>query len=523
MLATVPSSTIVGINPLDIDVEVDVSSGLPSFEIVGLPGTAVREARDRVRTALKNAGFRMPPGRVTVNLAPAHLPKAGTLFDLPIALGILIAGGMFTPKLPLNRLIVVGELSLDGSLRPIRGALCIAAPLRKSDRILVLPGANLNEVQAIPSVRTVGLYSLRDLKHLGTDALPVQMSRRTFNPGSVIPRDLEDCWDEIKGQRSAKRALEIAVAGRHHTLMIGPPGAGKTALAKALTALAPPLSAEESIEVSQVYSVAGLLKEDDPFVTTPPFRAPHHTVTPVGLLGGGATLQPGEVSLAHRGVLFLDELPEFHIQALEGLRQPLEDGAVVISRAAGRASFPAGFLLVAAANPCPCGYFGDPHHSCMCSEAALARYRRRLSGPILDRIDLQVWVKRPSIDALITTATDDEPIRQVRQRIHTARSIQHRRFGPLTITNANMTPQHIREHVALDNSGQTLLREAVSRWSLSPRAIHKVLRVARTIADLNLRERVHVDDVAEALSYRTTLYTIKASQRGMKPLKKVQR
>lgn len=505
MLATVRSSTVVGIDAQEVDVEVDVASGLPTFEIVGLPGTAVREARDRVRTALRNAGFQMPAGRVTVNLAPAHLPKAGTLLDLPIAFGILIAAGLLHPKVSIKRLVVIGELSLDGSIRPVRGALCIAAGLRHSESVLVVPRENMGEVRIVPGVRTLPVDTLGDL-HLvqGGELSPEVTDGR---PDSSHERQSAgDSWGLVKGQEVVKRALEVASAGGHHALLIGPPGAGKTTLARAMASLAPPLSNEEAVEVTQIYSVAGLLSASRPVVAQRPFRSPHHTVSAAGLLGGGGTPRPGEVSLAHHGVLFLDEFPEFHPRALEGLRQPLEDGEVVVSRSGGTFRFPASFSLVAAANPCPCGYHGDPQHSCMCTESALLRYRRRLSGPVSDRIDIFVSVRRPPADLVIAGNSEStDGVKEAAKRVFAARSRQSERFGALPTTNARMSHSELTKWVALDAKGRRLMRDAATHWSLSPRAVHRVMRVARTIADLGAREAVCVEDIAEALSYRFQL------------------
>jgi len=500
VLAKVSSCAVVGIDALAVEVEVDVASGLPSFDIVGLPGASVREARDRVRSAIKNSGFDFPMGRVTVNLAPAHVPKAGTLFDLPIAMGILAASG----QLPLparDSPVMVGELSLDGSVRAVWGVLCIAAAMGGSPRLLVLPRGNRAEVEAVAGVRAVPVATLREAAELAKQGWP--RAEITAGVGDPPAQSRDDPWKDVWGQETAKRALEISIAGGHHALLIGPPGAGKTLLARQAARLAPPLSRDEVVEVSRIYSVAGLLSEDEPFLYQRPFRSPHHTVTIPALLGGGAAPRPGEVSLAHRGVLFLDELGEFDRAVIDALREPLEEGVVTVSRVFGRCVFPARFTLIGALNPCPCGYLGDPERPCSCRPAEVHRYRRRLSGPILDRIDLFIRVQRPAAgEARLRGGQRSAPVRDRAAAIARARRLQRERFGREGRLNGEIPFDEIHVYCVLDREGERLLRRAAAGWNLSPRSVHRVMRVARTIADLEGDERIRAQHVAEALSYR---------------------
>lgn len=505
MLATVYSKAVVGIESIDVRVEVDVSSGLPAFEIVGLPGTAVKEARDRVRAAIRNSGYTFPLGRVTVNLSPAHIPKADTHFDLPIAVGILAASSQLPNGFPISTLVVIGELSLDGSVRSVIGAMCVAESVKNSQSVLIAPQANQAEVEAVPEVRLIPVGSLNDLVHkMDHNTTPHLTSGIVTGHSTASQRPL---WCDLQGQEAAKRALEIALAGGHHVLMFGPPGAGKTMLARGAGQLAPPLTPQEALTVSQVYSVAGLLSEETPFILERPFRSPHHHITAAGLLGGGRVPKPGEVSLAHNGILFLDEFPEFSRTALEGLRQPTEEGFVTVARLGRSCRFPASFSLIAAANPCPCGYYGDPKHTCLCRPAELMRYRRRLSGPLIDRIDLFIHVERPDTKVLLKDdgTTDQariDAVRRIQARIQGARIVQERRFEGKEHSNAKMTPAEIAVFAMPDEEGRRLLDQAARAWALSPRAIHRVLKVARTIADIDGRQKLKAEDVAEALAYR---------------------
>lgn len=500
MLAKVSSRAIVGVDALEVQVEVDVATGLPSFDIVGLPGAAVREARDRVRSAIRNSGFQFPLGRVTVNLAPAHVPKSGTLFDLPIAMGILMASGQLPPGLLQGSPVVVGELSLDGAVRSVRGVLSVAASLRDARAPLVIPRGNRGEVEVVAGVRVVPVGSLREAVQAAAGQWPAVELTRGVQAAPAAEGG--DPWRDVWGQEEAKRALEICIAGGHHALLIGPPGAGKTLLARQASLLAPPLSPAEIVEVSRIYSVAGLLSESSPFVHRRPFRSPHHTVTAQALLGGGTLPRPGEVSLAHRGFLFLDEFGEFDREAIESLREPLEEGEVTISRLSGRCSFPARFTLIAALNPCPCGYLGDARRPCTCRPAEIDRYRRRLSGPILDRIDLFIRVDRPDLTEARLGRERAAVLGPDRAgAIARARGVQAARLGEGRL-NGEIPFDLVHRYCDVDRDGERILRDAAAKWSLSPRSIHRVMRVARTIADLRGEVETRPEHVLEALSYR---------------------
>ena len=506
MLAKILSATTWGIEARMVEVEVDVGAGLPAFQIVGLPDTAVQEARERVRSAIKNSGFSFPGQKVTVNLAPAFLKKTGSDFDLPIAVGILLATGQvkLASSFSLSELFLVGELSLSGEVKPVNGILPIAhfLSLQKRGAALILSRENAAEGALVEGIKVFGFRHLAEISDFlarKLTAQPLVVDRGKFFTFSSSGEDLS----EVKGQRRAKRALEIAAAGGHHVLFIGPPGSGKTMLARRIPSLLPLLSLDEAIEVTKIHSVAGLLNPDQPLLTERPFRAPHHTISDVALIGGGQWPRPGEISLAHHGVLFLDEVLEFRRNVLESLREPLEMGKITVSRAQAVVTYPARFILVLACNPCPCGYFGDSQRVCTCSPRQIAQYRSKLSGPLLDRIDLQVEVPRLEVSE-VATERKEESSSEVRKRVERVRNIQRERFaGERILLNGEMKTAHLKKFCLLTRDAKKVLENSVEKLALSMRAYHHILKVARTIADLEEAKNIEVHHVAEAIQYRS--------------------
>lgn len=500
MSVKVFSSALIGLEAREIEVEVDFSPGLHSFSIVGLPDKAVEESKERVSSAVKNSGAKPPQHhnrRLTVNLAPADLKKQGPGFDLAIAIGFLLASDQMT-KINTKNKIFLGELSLDGSLRRVNGVLPAAILAKKENKILVIPKENQTEAELVKGLKILSANNLIEiLQKISNEEENYILGRgasEVFNNNDKTP---EIDFAFIQGVGRAKRALEIAAAGGHNIFMEGPPGGGKTLLSRSLPTILPKMTRDEILEVTRIYSVAGLLPKEKPIMTERPFRAPHHSSSAVALIGGGAHVRPGEITLAHRGVLFLDEFPEFHRDVIEALRQPMEDGIVQIARAEETLVFPARFTLVAAANPCPCGYLNDPQKECSCTPAQIARYRRKLSGPILDRIDIKIEVLRISFEKL-TSENIEKPSQEIQKETEKARQIQEERG----FLNSQMPLPEIKKHCKIDLESEDLLRQAMQRLNLSPRSYHKILKVARTIADLDGKEKISRDHLAEAISYQ---------------------